>query len=122
MPALTTREVARERIAAVVKSVVERVIPEDESKPLRGTTFREFEEQVYRAGNEILAAMLEERAQLSPRAEAQEAGRCPHCGSERTYLEKGKTKYEMRSPVGMVVIERQGARCRKCDGSFFPSG
>jgi len=122
MPALRTRKAARERITKVFQTVLDRLVPADESKPLRGRIFAEFEEHIYKEGNEILAALLEERAQLAPEAEVEEAGRCPHCGCERTYLEKRKTKQEIRSPVGMVVLERQSARCRSCDRSFSPSG
>jgi DNA-directed RNA polymerase subunit RPC12/RpoP len=70
----------------------------------------------------VIPALLEERAGVDGQAEAEVAGSCPHCGSDRTSLERERTKKEIRSPDGMVVVERQQARCRACGGSFSPSG
>ena len=122
MPALTTRQAARERVRQIMESALERMIPADGSKPLKGAVFAEFENQAYEVGNEVLTALMEERAKLEGNAKATEAGRCPYCGSGRTYLEKGAVQQELRSPNGPVVIQKQGARCRACNGSFFPSG
>ena len=121
MPALTTRQAARDRVRQTFESALERMIPEEESKPLRGAVFAEFENQAYEVGNEVLTALMEERAKLESNAQVAQAGRCPFCGSERTYLEKGSAQREVRSPSGVVVIQRQEARCRACDGSFSPS-
>jgi hypothetical protein len=100
---------------------LERMFPADESKPLRGLVFADFENQAYEVGNEVLTALMEERSKLESSAEAEEAGRCPFCRSERTYLEKDAVQQELRSPSGVVVIRKQGARCRACNGSFSPS-
>lgn len=121
MPALTTREEARARLFEICRSAIERLVPRDAEVPLKGATFADFENQTYEAGNEILAAMMEERAKLDSNAVAKEAGRCPHGGSPRTYLKKKVTKAEVRSPSGPLLIEKQHARCRACGGSFFPS-
>jgi hypothetical protein len=121
MPALTTRKAARERIQQLTVAALDRLIPADEAVPLKGNRFADFENQVYAVGNEILAAMMEERAKLERNAIAVVAGACPHCGSERTYLEKGDRQEEIRSPSGVVVVTKQDARCRACDGSFSPS-
>jgi len=121
MPARTTREEARARLFKICRSAIERLVPRDSDVPLKGATFADFENQTYEAGNEILAAMMEERAKLEPNAVVEKAGRCPHCGSPRTYLKQEVTKAEVRSPSGPLVIEKQHARCRACGGSFFPS-
>jgi hypothetical protein len=123
MPAITTRQQARERLLKTALSAIDRLVPADESVPLRGSTFADFENQTYEVGDAILTAMMEERAKLARCASVAVAGLCPHCGSHRTYLEdKGTgTQQEIRSPSGPVLIAKQGARCRACNGSFSPS-
>lgn len=123
MPSLSTRKEARERLLQLAQAAINRLVPADERVPLRGSTFVDFENQTYEAGDDLLAAMMEERCKLERNALVESAGACPHCGSNRTYLEeKGKSrKEEIRSPSGSVVIQKQGARCRACDGSFSPS-
>ena|SRR5579872_1023855 len=123
MPAITSRQAARERLMKVAQTAIDRLVPSDERIPLRGSTFADFENQSYEVGDEILAAMMEERAKLAQTARVEWAGHCPYCGSKRTYLEDngaGKGN-EIRSPSGPVLIEKQGARCRACNGSFSPS-
>jgi hypothetical protein len=122
MPALTNRQAARERVLQIAQAIVDRVIPAEEEKSLKGSTFADFEQQVCREGNEMLTVLMEERAKLEPNAQVVVAGRCPHCGSLRTYLENGAQQREIRAPSGMVVYSRQEARCRGCGGSFSPSG
>jgi hypothetical protein len=122
MPALTTRQAARERLQKMAQAAIDRLIPANEGQPLRGVTFADFENQTYAAGNDVLTAMMEERSKLERNARVEEAGRCPYCGSERTYLEAGAKQEERRSPSGPLVLERQDARCRACNGSFSPSG
>jgi hypothetical protein len=98
------------------------MIPLDEASPLKGGTFADFEDQVEEVARDVLPLMLEERAALELNAEVSVAGRCPHCGSQRTYLEKQVTQPEMRSLHGPVALPRQHGRCRACGGSFSPSG
>ena len=123
MPALTTRQEARQRLFDVARIAIERLVPSDDRVPLRGSTFADFENQSYEVADEIVAAMMEERAKLDRLAQVDAAGCCPHCGSSRTYLEdKGAAvSREIRSPNGPVQVQQQGARCRACDGSFSPS-
>ena len=123
MPASTSRQEARERLFKIAQSSIDRLVPADERVPLCGSTFADFENQSYEVGDEILAAMMEERAKLERNAIVECAGACPHCGSKRTYLEdKGASaNIEIRSPSGPVLLAKQGARCRACDGSFSPS-
>ena len=121
MPARRTRQEARERALECFKAELDRLIPADESVPLRGSTFREWEDQVARVRRTVMPVLLEERAGLDEAARADGAGRCPRCGSGRTYLEKQATRPEVLSPDGPVVVEKQHARCHACGGSFSPS-
>ncbi len=122
MAARSTRQEARARILATFQAQLDRMIPEDEEIPLKGETFTDFEDQVEGLARAALPVALEERASLEPNAEVQTAGRCPHCGSSGVYLEKQATQPEVWSPHGPVVLYKQHARCRSCDGSFSPSG
>jgi hypothetical protein len=122
MAAIRTREQARERVSQIVGKWLDQWIPLDASKPLKGRTFRDFEMQGVNLKAALIPALLEELAGLSDAAQAESAGRCPRCSSDRTYLEKEVVKKEARSPDGPAVLERQQARCRACDGSFSPSG
>lgn len=122
MPARTTRKQARARIRAMVDLMLDRIMPEDEEVPLKGVTFADFEDQVEELARGVLPVVLEERAALAGNAEVSEAGRCPHCGASRTYLEKQMTQPEIRCLYGVVGLPRQHARCRGCGGSFSPSG
>ena len=122
MPARTTRQEARTRIMASMRAELDRLIPEDESIPLKGSRFTDFEDQVEALARATLPTVLEERAALEPNARAETAGRCPHCGSARVYLKKEETSAEVLSPHGPVVLTKQHARCRACGESFSPSG
>ena len=122
MAARSTRQEARARILSAFAAQLDQVIPEDESVPLKGATFADFEDQVDTLAEAALPVALEERASLESNAEVETAGRCPHCGSEGVYLEKAVTQPEVRSRYGPVVLYKQHARCRSCGGSFSPSG
>ncbi len=122
MAARSTRQQARTRILSAFNAQLDRVIPEDESIPLKGATFADFEDQVDTLAQAALPVALEERAALESNAKVETAGRCPQCGSEGVYLEKEVTQPEVRSRYGPVVLHKQHARCRSCGGSFSPSG
>ena len=122
MAARTTRQEARARILSAFTGQLDRIIPEDESIPLKGATFADFEDHAEALAQAALPVVLEERAALESNAEVETAGRCPHCGSEGVYLEKAVTQPEVRSRYGPVVLHKQHARCRSCGGSFSPSG
>src|SRR3989304_5440944 len=117
MPARTTRQEARSRILAAFSAQLDRMIPEDESVPLQGATFADFEDQAEALAQTALPVVPEERAASEADAEVEAAGRCPHCGSEGAYLEKEVTQAEVRSLHGAVVFTRRHARCRSCGGS-----
>ena len=108
--------------ARFLTAQLDRLIPEDESVPLKGATFADFEDQVETLAQAALPVALEERASLESHAEVETAGRCPYCGSEGVYLKKEATQPEVRSRYGPVVLYKQNARCRSCGGSFSPSG
>ena len=122
MSARTTRREARARILATFTAELDRIIPADEEKPLKGATFGDFEDQVDQVARSALPVILEERAALEPNARVETAGLCPHCGSSRVYLEPQETQPEVVSPYGLVALPKQHARCRACGGSFSPSG
>jgi hypothetical protein len=122
MPARSTRQEARDRILKAFHAQLDRVIPADEQVPLKGSLFVDFEEQAEALIRAASPVFLEERAALEPNARVEVAGRCPHCGSERVYLEKRTTQAEVLSAHGPVVLPQQHARCRSCDRSFSPSG
>ena len=121
MSARTTRQEARARILAAFAAQLDRVIPADETIPLKGATFADFEDQVETLAQAALPVALEERSALTASAQVHQAGRCPHCGSEGVYLEKEETQSEVQSRHGPVVLRKQHARCRACGGSFSPS-
>jgi len=122
MPARTTRQQARQRALNAFTASLDRIIPPDESVPLKGSTFLDWEDQVAQMRQALLPTVLEERAALEPNARVEDAGHCPHCGSDSIYLERQTTRPEVLSPDGPLVIERQHGRCRTCGGSFSPSG
>ncbi|MFP4054991.1 MAG: hypothetical protein ACLFV7_14115 [Phycisphaerae bacterium] len=124
MAARTTREAARQRVMAAVEAALDRVIPADESQPLRGRTFLEWEDQADAFDQAVTTTLLEERAALEDTAavEARDLGRCPHCGSDRLYLQCSEpTDRTMRTLHGEVEVGHQSVRCRACGRSFSPS-
>lgn len=122
MSARVTRQQAREAAMKAFTVALDRMIPEDPSKPLKGSKFIDWENQIEQMAQAVLPTVLEQRAMLEESAVAEQAGHCPHCGSDRTYMEKQTTRPEIISPHGAVQIEKQHARCHNCGGSFSPSG
>jgi transposase-like protein len=104
------------------EGALDHLIPPDESVPLKGTRFTDFEDQVEAFGRAVLPVALEERAALEGNAEVTHPGCCPFCGSGRVYLKKEVTQPELLSPQGEVVLRKQHARCRACGKTFSPSG
>jgi len=108
---------------AAFAASLDRIIPPDESVPLKGSVFRDWEDQVAEMRRAVLPTVLEERAALEDNAAVADGGRCPHCGSDASiYLERQTTRPEVLGPDGPVLVERQHCRCRSCGGSFSPSG
>jgi len=126
MPARTTRQEARDRIIKSFMDSLDRIIPPEESVPLRGKTFLDWERQADDMRKAVLPTLLQERSALddSARVEAGGVGHCPRCGSDRVYLDHGgqETQKEVISPHGPVVVGKQQCRCRACGRSFSPSG
>ena len=121
MAARVTRQEAREASIKAFMASLDRMSPEDPTKPLKGAKFIDWENQIEQMAQAVLPTVLEQRAMLEEEAEVRHAGHCPHCSSDRTYLEKQTTQPEIISPHGPVVIEKQHARCHCCGGSFSPS-
>ena len=121
MPALRTRQEARDRIRQVFEAQLDRMIPLDKSVPLKGRKFLDWENQVAQMRQSLLPVMLEERAALESNASVASGGHCPFCQSDSVYLEKQTTLTEVTSPDGPANIQRQHCRCRNCGGSFSPS-
>jgi len=121
MPARTTRKEARERLLKTMMAALDRMIPEDEQKPLKGSTFRDWEDQAEAFKRAVLPTLLEERAALDANAAVDRGGHCPFCGSDSVYLEKQTSQPEVITPDGPAVIFKQHCRCRSCGGSFSPS-
>jgi len=122
MAALTTRQESRQRLLALFQESLDRIIPEDDSAPLRGQSFRDFEDQAEELRRTILPALLEERAGLEKTALVESPGLCPLCSSEQVWLSKKPEQREIISPHGTVVLTHQRARCRSCGQSFSPAG
>ena len=122
MPARISRQEAREAARKAFEASLDRMMPADESKPLKGAKFIDWENQIEQMAQVVLPTVLEQRALLEENAHVEQAGHCPYCGSPRTYVEKQSTRPEILSPHGPVVIEKQQARCHGCGGSFSPSG
>lgn len=121
MPARVTRQQARQKVIDSFMASLDKVIPPEESVPLKGRTFLDWEKQAEQLKRAVIPTLLEERSALEENAAVERGGRCPYCGSDRVYLEKQVTREEVHSPEGPVVIEKQHCRCRCCDGSFSPS-
>ena len=122
MPSRTNREQARQRLDSLYQSLRDKLIPADESVPLQGGKFIDWEDQADQIEKELCTAFLEERAALEADAQVSSGGRCPHCGSDRVYLMKEESKVEVLSPHGLVVMHKQRCSCRSCDRTFSPSG
>ena len=121
MAATTDRQAARVRLLALAGAEIDRLIPLDESVPLRGEFFADFEDQADELERTLCPAFLQERVALSNAAEVEVGGRCPHCHSDRVYLEHRVRAVEVLTPHGTVRLNRRSARCRSCDRTFSPS-
>ncbi len=114
MSALTTRHEARERLRKMFDGALDQMIPPDESVPLKGARFTDFEDQVEALGRAVLPVALEERAALEGNAEVTHPGCCPFCGSARVYLKKKVTQPELLSPQDDTLICKPHTHYRAC--------
>lgn len=123
MGRLTDREAARARMRAILEAELDRLIPADESKPLVGKTFIEWEQQADELDRSVTAAFMEERAALDHAAVVStgHCGACPDCGSGRVTLLKQRAPAERQTNHGKVVLSEQRCRCRACGRHFSPS-
>ena len=121
MAALTDWQKARERLSHVFQSILDKMIPADESLPLSGNYFIDWEDQGDEVARTLVPTYLEERAALDAAAQADSGGRCPYCQSDRVYLIKEAGPVDVLTPLGVVVLQKQQCRCRACNRSFSPS-
>lgn len=117
-----TRQQARTKALRAFEASLDEMIPADETKPLKGRRFADWEDQADQLVHKVVPVLLEGRQALEENAEVGQAGRCPHCQSGNTYLEKQRTEQKRHGPHGVTGVLVQQARCRDCDGSFSPSG
>ena len=122
MSTLTDRQKARERLGQVFQSILDKMVPADESVPLPGKRFIEWEDLADEVDRTLVPVFLEERAALEASAQADCGGTCPQCSSDHVYLIKQVSKVEVMTPHGPVVLYKQRCRCRQCGRSFSPSG
>jgi len=121
MSAVTSRQAARERILGQIQAEVDRLLPADESIPLKGRTFLDFENVAEKVSNDLYVTIVEERVALAG-LDRPTVGRCPHCSSPRLRKveEVGRPK-EIRTPRGVAIVEEPKLRCRDCGRTFSPS-
>jgi hypothetical protein len=122
MAGMTTRQEARKHVLTRVTELLDRMIPEDESQPVKDGVFWEWEEMADAFDREATASLMEALAGLSSQAKLAYPGACPACGCLRTRWLDADKQLERRSKHGVVVVPRQVARCRSCGRSFSPSG
>jgi|SRR6185295_1109229 len=116
-----TRQQARQKLISLFHAELDKVLPADENVALRGRIFADFEDQAEGLSRTVATELLQQRAELDVVAWEDNPGLCPHCDSERVYLEKKTIAREFRSPSGTLKIRIQNCRCRACNGSFSPS-
>ena len=121
MPALTTRQLARQRLIAEAMKNIDALVPADESAPMAGKTFLEFEQMAAEADRRFRCTAVEELAKLSDTARVVKAGICPQCKSINTRLRHEEKEREIQSPVGSVKHLDQTGRCNDCGCTFSPS-
>lgn len=117
-----TRQEAREHVLSRVQTLLDRMIPADESQPVKDGVFWEWEEMGDVFDREATASLMEALAGLSGQAQLADPGACPACGCLRTRWLAQEKQLERQSKHGVVVLPRQVARCRSCGRSFSPSG
>jgi hypothetical protein len=122
MAAQTDRQSARTRLLALAQKEIDRLIPADESVPLKGQFFADFEDQADELERTLCPVFLKERVALSEASEVDSGGTCPFCNSTHTYLESRQSEVNLLTPHGNMPMNQQHARCRSCDRSFSPSG
>lgn len=114
---MTDRRRAVERLRELAEEKIERLLPPENHV----LTFAEFEDAADELERALCPAFLRECVTLSQSLEVQTGGRCPHCGSDRVYLDKRRSEVRVLTPHGSVEMTQQHARCRSCDRSFSPS-
>lgn len=121
MSTVTSRQAARERILRQIQAEVDRLLPADESVPLQGRTFLDFENVAERVSNDLYVTIVEERVMLTGLDRLPARRDCPHCSSPRLRKVGEVRKKEIRTPRGVATVEEPTLRCRDCGRTFSPS-
>jgi len=116
-----TRQQVRAQALQAFQASLDEMVPVDETKPLKGRRFGDWEDQLEGLIRKVSPVLLEGRQALEDNAQVDDGGRCPHCLSGNTYLEKQATRQKRHGPHGASEVVAQQARCRDCGGSFSPS-
>jgi hypothetical protein len=113
-----TRQEAWEHVFQTVQGWVDRMIPEDQSQPVRDGLFWAWEEMADAFDREATAALLEAWAGLSGQGQRAHPGACPACGCLRTRWLDADQQQERPSRPAVVVVPRQvgGARWAAAGG------
>ncbi|MCL2648996.1 MAG: hypothetical protein FWD61_18690 [Phycisphaerales bacterium] len=75
LPAKRTRQEARERLLKLFEAELDRLVPADSAKPMKGKTFRDFEMQGVSFKPAMVPALLEELAGLDDSAVVESVAR-----------------------------------------------
>ncbi len=118
----SSRQEARGRMDAAYFKMRDKMLPADESQPVKDGLFWEWEEMADEFDREVTGTFLQELAGTSAQAALVEPGPCPFCQSPNTKWLEEEGQQERQSKHGVVVLPRQVARCRPCGRSFSPSG
>lgn len=116
-----TRQQVRAQALRTFQASLDEMVPADETKPLKGRRFGDWEDQLEGLIRKVSPVLLEGRQALEENACVENGGGCPHCLSSNTYLEKQPTQQKRHGPHGAIEVLAQQARCRDCNGSFSPS-
>lgn len=116
-----SRREAREHVTGMVKRMLDKYIPEDETQPVQEETLWEIETRADEFDHAVVGHFIEALAMVSKAAAIENPGPCPHCRSANTKWLARDAQRERRSKHGPVVLPRAVARCRSCDRSFSPS-
>ena len=122
MAARTTRREARERIIKSFMESLDKIIPAEESVPLRGQTFMDWERQADALRKAVVPTLLQERAALDPGAEVEAGhyGNCPRCGSDNLTTIRW-SRYAAAAMLFVplpLFIWRNRVKCRSCGNEW----
>lgn len=116
-----TRRAARERILQTLQVALDHRIPADDSRPLKGSRFIDFENQAETLDRQVIPVVLEERGTRYTGAKVGLPGPRPHCGSPRVSLQAGRRKRRCIRRASRWLCPGS-ARIVWSAAAFFPLG